>query len=289
MIKKVTSDTQVLELHDVLELLPKRKDNSHKGSHGHLVIVAGDEGYGGAGILCSESALKSGAGIVHLLTREKYVPASLTRNPEIIACGGEKAQDLEPYFPLADALICGPGMFKNFWSEQLLFKLLQHARATQLKLVLDAGALRLLCDKPFSAMELSNKLVITPHPGEAAALLGTTIEDVQGDRLGAAKELHDQFHAVVVLKGHATIVLDESNAFICETGGSELAVAGTGDVLCGVIGSLLAQGLSPINAAKVGVALHSNAGNYFYKKTGSIGLTASELIEPIRQFINKQL
>lgn len=277
---------ETLTMEDIQSLLPKRKQEDHKGSHGKLLIVAGDEGYGGAGTLVSETAMKTGTGLIKLLTREQYVAPNIARNPEIMVCGGDNAQDLESEFPWADIFVCGPGMFQNYWSEQLLYKLIEYAQRSDIPTLLDAGALRLLNTEAFSELELPEKLIITPHPGEAASLLDISVTEVQEDRLQAAKTLQSRFGGTVVLKGHGTIVYDGDACYVCSVGGPELAVAGSGDVLSGIIGSLLSQGLEPKDAAISGVALHSAAGNQFTKNTGTIGLAANELIILIRNLLN---
>ena len=109
---------------DIRSNIPKRKQTAHKGNHGKLLIIAGDEGFGGAGILSSESGLKTGAGLVKLLTRKSHVSASLARNPEVMVSGADNAQDLEANLSWPDSIVAGPGMFNNFWSEQLLLSLI---------------------------------------------------------------------------------------------------------------------------------------------------------------------
>ena len=286
MTKTVKPAIREFNYKDIKSNLPVRKKNTHKGKHGKLLVVAGDEGYGGAGILASEAALKTGAGLVKLLTRESHVSPSLAKNPEVMVSGADNAQDLEHHFLCSDVLVCGPGMFENYWSEQLLFKLITFAEKNQTPTLLDAGALRLLSNKPFSTMSLPKNIVLTPHPGEASSLLGVSNDEVQNDRLKAAKDLHSKFGGVIVLKGHGTIICDSEESYLCSSGGPELAVAGSGDILSGVIGSLMAQGLKPLDAAVTGVALHSNAGEFFAKNTGEIGLAASELIPHIRNALN---
>ena len=277
---------EILTVQNIRSLLPKRKKDAHKGSHGKLLIVAGDEGYGGAGTLTSETAMKTGTGLVKLLTRERYVAPNLARNPEIMVLGGDNAQDLESQFPWADIFVCGPGMFQNYWSEQLLYKLIEYAQLNHIPTLLDAGALRLLSMEVFAELALPENLIITPHPGEAASLLNMSVAEVQEDRLQAAKDLHSKFGGTVVLKGHGAVIYDGHTCHICLVGGPELAVAGSGDVLSGLIGSLLSQGLKPKDAAISGVALHSAAGHQFTQNTGMIGLAASELVPLIRNLLN---
>jgi len=271
---------------DIKSKLPVRIKDAHKGNHGKLLIVAGDEGYGGAGILTSEAALKTGTGLVKLLTRKSHVSPSLAKNPEVMVCGSDNAQDLEQNFLWPNVFVCGPGMFENYWSEQLLYKLITYAKKNRIPTLLDAGALRLLTKEPFTKMALPKDIILTPHPGEASSLLGITTEQIQKNRLKAVKDLHIKFGGIIVLKGHGTVIHDGKESYLCSSGGPELAVAGSGDILSGVIGSLMVQGLQPKDAAIAGVALHANAGDFFAKEMGNIGLAASELIPHIRNALN---
>jgi hydroxyethylthiazole kinase-like uncharacterized protein yjeF len=286
MDENVSPTVKELSFEDIKSNIPKRKENSHKGDHGKLLIIAGDEGYGGAGTLVSETAIKTGAGLVKLLTRECYVASALARNPEVMVFGGDNAQDLESHFSWAEVFVCGPGMFHNYWSEQMLYKLIEYAQQNAVPTLLDAGALRLLEIEAFAQLTLPENLIMTPHPGEAAGLLNISVKEVQADRLKAAKDLHLKFGGIVVLKGHGTIIYDGNTPYLCSVGGPELGIAGSGDVLSGLIGSLVSQGLEPMDAAIAGVALHSGAGNQFTKNTGVIGLTASEIIPLIRDLLN---
>ena len=271
---------------DIRSNIPKRKQTAHKGNHGKLLIVAGDEGFGGAGILSSESGLKTGAGLVKLLTRKSHVSASLARNPEVMVSGADNAQDLEANLSWPDSIVAGPGMFDNFWSEQLLYKLLESLIDSNIPTLLDAGALRLMTRKAFTKIKLHEQTVLTPHPGEAAEMLKITTEEIQNNRVKSAKELQKKYGCIIVLKGHGTIICNKQNAYLCSSGGPELAVAGSGDILSGVIGSLIAQGLTPWDAAITGVGIHAQAGEAFANDVGKIGLAASEIIAYIRTQLN---
>ena len=286
MNESVSPIIKEFSFEDTKENIPIRKENSHKGDHGKLLIIAGDEGFGGAGIMSSESGLKTGAGLVKLLTRKSHVSSSLAKNPEIMVSGADNAQDLEANLEWPDAVVAGPGMYKNFWSEQILYKLLSFVADSGTPTLLDAGALRLLAHKAFSRLTLNSQTVLTPHPGEAAEMLNTTPKEIQKNRIASAKELQKKYGCIVVLKGNGTIICDKNNAYLCSSGGPELAVAGTGDILSGIIGSLIAQGLTPLDAAKTGVAIHARAGEEFANDVGKIGLAASELISYIRKFLN---
>lgn len=140
--------------------------------------------------------------------------------------------------------------------------------------------------KAFTKIKLHEQTVLTPHPGEAAEMLKITTEEIQNNRVKSAKELQKKYGCIIVLKGHGTIICNKQNAYLCSSGGPELAVAGSGDILSGVIGSLIAQGLTPWDAAITGVGIHAQAGEAFAKDVGKIGLAASEIIAYIRTQLN---
>jgi NAD(P)H-hydrate epimerase len=286
MDKNVSPAVNELSFDDIKINIPKRRENSHKGNHGKLLIIAGDEGFGGAGIMSSESGLKTGAGLVRLLTRKSHISASLARNPEVMVSGADNAQDIEANLEWPDAVVAGPGMFENYWSEQILYKLLLSISDNGTPTLLDAGALRLLTHMAFSKIKLPGETVLTPHPGEAAEMLKVTVKEIQRNRIKSAKALQQKYGCIIVLKGNGTIICNKNDIYLCSAGGPELAVAGSGDILSGVIGSLIAQGLTPFDAAKTGVVIHARAGEEFANDVGRIGLAAVELIPYIRKFLN---
>ena len=286
MTKTINPLVMEFSFEDIKKNIPKRKENAHKGDHGKLLIIAGDEGFGGAGIMSSESGLKTGAGLVKLLTRKPYVAASLARNPEVMASGADNAQDLEENLSWPDTIVAGPGMFENYWSEQILYKLLVFIKDNEIPTLLDAGALRLLTHQAFSKIKLHDQVVLTPHPGEAAEMLGVTTKEVQKNRIESAKELQKKYGCIIALKGNGTIICNKKNTYLCSSGGPELAVGGSGDILSGFIGSLIAQGLTPIDATLTGVGIHAQAGEKFASDVGRIGLAACELIPYLRASLN---
>tara|TARA_B100000945_G_scaffold51063_2_gene36770 strand:- start:6518 stop:7987 length:1470 start_codon:yes stop_codon:yes gene_type:complete len=286
MSKNVNATLKEFAYEDIKDKLPKRKEDSHKGNHGKLLVIAGDEGLGGAGILSSESGIKTGAGLVRLLTRKSNISSSLSRNPEVMVSGGDNAQDLDTYFAWPDIIVAGPGMFKNFWSEQMLYRLLESSKNNSIPILLDAGALRLLTHKSFTKIKLNKQTVLTPHPGEAAEMLKISTNEIQKNRIQSAKQIQKKYGCIVVLKGYGTIICDKKNTYLCSSGGPELGVAGSGDILAGFIGALIAQGLTPMDAAISGVAIHAEAGKAFSEKVGNIGLSSSELITYIRDLLN---
>ena len=264
--------------------IPKRAENSHKGNFGKVLVIGGSDGMGGAAILSSEASLFCGSGLVHLHTHPNNVEASLKRNPEIMALGINHNYKVPNEM---NVILCGPGLRDDDWSYDIYKKTI--TKDGNHVLILDAGALYFLY-KSYSKSPISDKhLILTPHPGEASALLNVPVDEIQTDRLKAAKEISKKYNADVILKGNQTIVFSKLNegALLCNEGGPELATGGTGDVLAGVVSSLIAQKLSHFDSCVLSTALHARAGKIFNKTIGEIGLNASSLIPIIRDLLNK--
>ena len=263
--------------------LPQRNKNAHKGSHGKVLVIAGSEGMGGAGILASEASLYCGSGLVTLFTHKSNVEASLVRNPEIMALG---IQDRIESPDNINVFLIGPGFTNDKWSE-IAYKCLS-TNTKNAYLIFDAGALYFLSEP--KKINISKGAILTPHPGEAAKLLNTAIENIQANRESSAKKIAIKYDAeAVILKGHNTVVYikNTDKTFLCKDGGPELASAGTGDVLAGILSALLAQGLSIKDACLLAVAVHSKAGINFKEEVGEIGLNASALIMLSRKMLNQ--
>lgn len=281
---------QSFTFQELKNLLPNRAKDSHKGNFGKVLICAGSPGMGGAGILASEASLFCGSGLVTLVTDTSNVSPSLLRNPEVMAIGVDMVEgvDIDLKIKNHSVILYGPGIANTAFAKTILGKILKSANNS--KIILDAGALHIAASSK-SLIKKSNKTILmTPHPGEAAILLNISIEEVQRDRLSAAKQIADTYGAsIVILKGMGTVVFDSKNnkSFISSCGGPELATGGTGDVLAGVLTALLAQGLDIRNASLIAVAVHSEAGLKFKEEIGEIGLNASSLIPIIRQLINR--
>lgn len=263
-----------------LTCLPERDADAHKSQFGHVMVIGGEKGYGGAAILAAESAAMSGAGLITLATRAEHVTAALVRRPELMVIGIPSGQELEPYMARPDVLVVGPGLGRTPWSEQLLQQALQSDRP----LVLDADALNILAEGRLP-LPAHRRWVMTPHPGEAARLLGCSTGDVQNDRINAIRTLQKAFGGVVLLKGAGTLIADDIGIYLAKVGNPGLATAGSGDVLAGLIGSLMAQGLSPLAAAQLGVCLHGEAADLAVDETGIAGLQAAELTPYIRELL----
>jgi len=262
-----------------LPRLAARAPTSHKGKFGHVLLIGGDHGFGGAILLSAQSALRSGAGMVSVATRSEHVPAALARIPEAMVLGTSSANQLMGLLQKVSVLVVGPGLGQASWGRSLL----SAAANAPLPQVWDADALNMLAEAQVS---LPKGCVITPHPGEAARLLGITTAQVQADRPAAAHALSKKYTAVVVLKGAGSLIASpDGRLALCHRGHPAMATAGLGDVLAGLVGALLAQGMDAFDAACLGVWLHANAG----AQEGKFGrgLAASDLIPAIRQLLEE--
>lgn len=265
---------------DNLPRLASRAPTAHKGQFGHVLLIGGDRGFGGAILLSAQSALRSGAGMVSLATRSEHVPAALARLPEAMVLGTSSANQLMGLLQKVSVLVVGPGLGQSSWGRSLL----SAAADAALPQVWDADALNLLAD---GRVSLPRECVITPHPGEAARLLGISTAQVQADRPGAAQALSKKYTAVVILKGAGSLIASpDGRLAVCHQGHPAMATAGLGDVLAGLVGALLAQGMNAFDGACLAVWLHANAGAQ-QGKSGR-GLAASDLIPAIRQLLEEQ-
>lgn len=263
----------------VPQAMPARPRDSHKGSYGHVLAIGGDLGAGGAVRMCAEAAARIGAGLVSVATREANVGPILGARPELMPHGVHVPRNLEPLLARASVLAIGPGLGQDDWGRGLWQAALDAGKPT----VLDADGLNLLAADPRA---LPPACVLTPHPGEAARLLGTSTADVQADRFAGTRALAQRFRSVVVLKGAGSLVADpDGRMAVCPWGNPGMASGGMGDVLTGVIAALLAQGLSPWDAACLGTGLHARAAD-LAARAGERGLLASDLFVYLRALVN---
>ncbi|MEG5265407.1 NAD(P)H-hydrate dehydratase [Pseudomonas sp. JDS28PS106] len=263
-----------------LPRLQPRPLTAHKGMYGRVLVIGGDLGFGGASMLSAESALRSGAGMVTLSTRPEHVPAALVRMPEIMSAGISSANQMMALIEQASVLVVGPGLGQKSWGRALL----SAAANAERPQVWDADALNQLSS---GRVSLPKNSVITPHPGEAARLLGVSTKEIQADRPAAAHALARKFGAVCVLKGTGSLIADAGGRLaVCDRGHPAMATAGLGDVLAGLIGALMSQHMSAFDAACLGVWLHASAGRQVGVQ--GRGLAASDVIPAIRQLLEEQ-
>ncbi|MEO6365753.1 MAG: NAD(P)H-hydrate dehydratase [Luteimonas sp.] len=266
---------------DLGNYLRPRARNTHKGRHGHVLCIGGEDGMGGAIALCMEAALRTGAGLVSVATQSSNVAPMLSRCPEAMVRGVKSGNELKSLIDAANVITIGPGLGRAAWAKSLF----SSSIAAGKPLVIDADALNLLAG---STATLAGA-ILTPHPGEAARLLGVSIDFIQGDRFGAAASLSRKYSCTVVLKGAGTIVASPDRvACVIAAGNPGMASGGMGDVLAGVIAALRAQGLNAFDAACCGALLHGLAGDSAADAGGARGMIASDLFPHLRALSNPQ-
>lgn len=258
--------------------LQPRARSAHKGHNGHVLCVGGKYGIGGAIRLSAEAALRSGAGRVSVACHPMHAGPMSQVRPEVMALGVDDPAQIDPLLEAATVIAVGPGLGTDDWATQLW----QRALATDKPMVVDADGLNLLAQTPSQR----GNWILTPHPGEAARLLGCENADIGRDRVGAIRTLAQRYNAIVALKGAGTLIATPDDLTLCTQGNPGMAVGGMGDLLTGVIASLVAQGLTLSEAAIFGVYLHALAGDSAAALHGERGLLPSDLFEPLRDHVN---
>ncbi len=289
--------------------LLRRKADSHKGDFGHILIIAGSAGLSGAAVLCAEAALRAGAGLVTLGIPEGLNTAIIRIKPkEIMTLPLPQTQEgalslkgykkIKDFIKKIDVLVVGPGLSQNKSTQDLVRRLISEIDKP---MVVDADGLNALvgylksvkvskcsATKMSADRQSAKEIIVTPHPGEMARLIGTTTQKIQENRKGMAKKFARDSKATLVLKGHNTVVADnKDNFYINKTGNPGMATAGSGDVLTGIIAAFLGQGLDVFSASKFAVYLHGLAGDLAAKEKTQLGMIASDIIEKIPRAIKK--
>jgi NAD(P)H-hydrate epimerase len=260
-------------------LLRPRPRDAHKGDYGHVLVIGGELGMGGAARMAAEAAARAGAGLVTVATRDDHAPMLNAVRPELMVRGVGEPSALAELLAGKNVIAVGPGLGQGKWGRGLW----NAVRGTQIPKVVDADALNLLAMEPTTRTDW----VLTPHPGEAARLLECRSADVQADRLSAAATLRERFGGVCVLKGAGTVIAAHGNRpMVCDAGNPGMASGGMGDVLTGIIAGLMAQGLAPERAAWVAVWAHAVAADDCAKHGGEIGLLATDLLAVVRRLLN---
>jgi len=262
----------------LIATLKPRARNTHKGHFGHVLAVGGIKGMSGAVRLCGEAALRSGAGKVTLATDPAHAGFVNQGRPELMVRAIDDAAALASLLNGAFTVAVGPGLGTAEWSRTLLRTCID----SDAPLVVDADALNLLAQLLQHGAVSRDRWILTPHPAEAARLLGCSVNEVQQDRFHAASEMARRYGASVVLKGCGTVVAEPSGQYaVCSGGNPGMATAGSGDVLTGLIAALLAQGLSCFDAARAGVLAHAMAGDYAAANLSEMGMIAGDIIDAL--------
>jgi NAD(P)H-hydrate epimerase len=260
------------------DLLPRRPRNSHKGSFGHVLVVAGATGMSGAARLAGEGALRSGAGLVTVATHPEHAAVLNIGRPELMVRGVANAPELQQAAERATVLALGPGLGTEAWGRALFAACRDDSRP----LVLDADGLNLLAANPGQR----DNWILTPHPAEAGRLLDCTSDDIQADRVRAALAIAERYGAVVILKGCGSIVAAPDGRWdICALGNPGMSTGGSGDVLTGVCAAMLAQGFEPWVAARLATLAHAAAGDRAAAE-GERGLLPLDIARQLQTVVN---
>ncbi len=254
--------------------LPVRDADAYKQALGHAVVIGGDRSMGGAVSMAAEAALRCGVGMVTVITRGEHRNAILARRPEAMVLDASDAELVEQVLAKASVIIVGPGLGRRDWGEAFFGLALEQ----QKPMLIDADGLHWLAE---TGARPPAGVVITPHAAEAAVILGNSVADVQSDRPASARALADAVDGVAVLKGAGTLIAEPGATDVvglCAHGNPGMASAGMGDVLSGVIGGLLGQGVPPVTAACLGVCLHSLAADRAAGRLGEASLLATDLV-----------
>lgn len=260
--------------------LAPRSPLAHKGDNGRVLLIGGNAGMGGAVAMAGEAALRSGAGLVRVLTHTQYAAALLIARPELMVQTLNEAT-LKAGLEWADVVVIGPGLGQDDWAKNAL-RLVENCNKPMLW---DADALNLLAISPFKRQNR----ILTPHPGEAARLLNCRVAEIESDRLLAVQKLVQRYGGTVVLKGAGTLIGDASAPLaLADVGNAGMATGGMGDVLSGIIGALLGQGLSPYDAACAGCVIHGAAADELAARHGTRGMLATDLMPALLRYVNPE-
>ncbi|WP_395338130.1 NAD(P)H-hydrate dehydratase [Ningiella sp. W23] len=274
------SDATAMDIKHFKGLAP-RPINSHKGNHGRLLCIGGNAGMSGAIRMTSEAALRTGVGMVKVFAHQQSIVQICAGRPELMVISG----GLEEALDWATSIVIGPGLGRDDWAKSVFDTTMDYCQHHPKPVVIDADALNLKAvNTSFVALP---DCIITPHSGEASRLLNVSIEDIESNRFNYARQCAQRYDATCVLKGAGSIVDNQQHSWVCRHGNPGMATAGMGDVLTGILGALVAQGLKTDMACQFGVSLHAKAGDIVADEFGQRGLLASDLFDTIRSIVNE--
>ncbi|KGM05887.1 NAD(P)HX epimerase/NAD(P)HX dehydratase [Methylophaga thiooxydans] len=280
VFEAIEATTYRLDLdHQATLKLAPRQRTSHKGHFGHLLVIGGNLGMSGAPRIAAEAATRVGAGLVSIATHPSHSALINLTRPELMSHGVEIIDELTPLLTTANVVTIGPGLGQTQWSQALSNKAIESKHP----MVVDADALNLLSRQP----QQNPHWILTPHPGEAARLLGCSTKTVQENRLDAVRQLHARYGGIIVLKGAGTLIYNgEDPIRLSPCGNPGMASGGMGDALAGIIGGLLAQNFSLMGAACIGVTIHGMAADKAAEQDGERGMLAMDLMPHLRHLVN---
>jgi len=283
-----------VDIGSVRDFITPRAPAAHKGTFGHVVVVGGEHGYGGAVLMAAEAAQRSGAGLVSVITRSEHRAGMLARRPELMVSGTEdEGFNAAELLAKATVIVVGPGLGLGRWGEDLLQCSLATQMAQQTPLVIDADGLNLLADRDNGQTGLKRETwILTPHPGEAARLLNTSLDMVKADRFAVVAAMQQKWGGTCLLKGSGSLIRSSfamDTTLLCDEGNAGMASGGMGDVLAGITAALVAQGLPNDQALQCAVCVHGEAADLAAAESGQRGMLATDLLPLIRQLLNPDL
>jgi hydroxyethylthiazole kinase-like uncharacterized protein yjeF len=273
-IEEIQTDVELLTASDVAPLVPRRHRSAHKGEFGHLLVIAGSEGYTGAPVLAAHAAARAGAGLVTLAVPRNIYPIVAGKcPPEVMPRPFDGIPDVVGF----NAVAIGPGMGQQADTQKMVWKVVS---SCSVPMAVDADALNTVAQATTALKRLQRPLVLTPHPGEMARLVRQTTKEVQAHRWEVARNFAQEYGITLILKGAGTVITDKSEKlWINSTGNPGMAKGGMGDALTGIIGALLAQGMTPLDAARAGAFVHGLAGDLACQKLGEQAMLPTDLID----------
>uniref|UniRef100_A0A7V0Z6Q7 Bifunctional NAD(P)H-hydrate repair enzyme n=1 Tax=candidate division WOR-3 bacterium TaxID=2052148 RepID=A0A7V0Z6Q7_UNCW3 len=285
---------QIVEFDDIYHILPWRDPSGNKGTFGQVLIIAGARGFSGAAAMASISCLRTGAGLVRLAAPEGIMDSLEAKLLEVVKVPLKQTEEetisakaIDTILPLlekTDVVIIGPGLAINIETGKFVKNLLPEIKVP---LVIDADALNIISEDVKILKKIRTDFILTPHPGELSRLTKLSIQKINEERIDIALNYAKEFGGILILKGAPTVIASpEGEVFVNPTGNSGLATAGSGDVLVGIIGGLLAQGLTTISSAIGGVFLHGLSADLYVKEHNEYSLIAGDLIDYIPKSLN---
>ncbi len=266
----------------VHQMIPARRAETHKGNYGKILLICGSRGYTGAPALSAMGALRSGAGLVYLAVPESIYPIEACKllEPILIPYGDENGSLLiKQWLPKMDAVLIGPGIGQSVRALEMTKMILEYA---QVPVVLDADGINVIVQHKNILRDRSYPTILTPHDGEFARIFGQAPGE---NRIDSACELSKDLDCIVLLKGHRTVITDGETVYINTTGNPGMATGGSGDVLSGIIVSLLGQGLMPLQATACGAYLHGASGDICAREIGQYGMLPQDMVNALPRLL----
>lgn len=281
VINKFSEGIDILDKEEYKNMIICRKKNGHKGDYGRILILAGSKRYTGAAYIATESAVRSGGGLVTLIADNDIKEIMQTRLTEAMVIDYED-NELEKLINTADIIACGPGLGQTEKSKYILKKIINESKCN---LVIDADAINIISEEKELLAKIKGRAVLTPHSGEMSRLTGKSIKEINGNRISVCTEFAEKNNVVVLLKGYKTIIANDNRCIVNPTGNSKMATGGMGDCLTGMIAAFIGQGKDIFNGTVLAAYIHGLIGDELAQDRYSIN--ARDIIELIPKTINK--